>query len=230
MSLRERNTQLTELMDDPACDPERLAATYRRFGAVNRVVSGWGTMYKAFLGPFLRGLGRPARVLDLGCGGGDVVARLAAFAEKDALSVEWTGADPDPRAHAAALASGARGVRFVRADACELLSRGEVFDVVLSNHVVHHLPGEGLRRFVEDSRMLATGIVMHSDIERSRLAYGLYGVGVLPLAAGTFLFTDGLRSIRRSYRADELADALGQDWRVFRPTPFRLLAAATGRA
>ena len=70
--------------------------------------------------------------------------------------------------------------------------------------------------------------MLHSDIRRSRLAYGLYAVGVTPLAPGTFLRTDGLRSIRRSYHVDELADALGEPWRVEPASPFRVLAV--GRA
>ena len=45
-----------------------------------------------------------------------------------------------------------------------------------------------------------------------------------PFAPGTFLRTDGLRSIRRSYRVDELAAALGESWRVSAASPFRILA------
>ena len=70
--------------------------------------------------------------------------------------------------------------------------------------------------------------MLHSDIRRSRLAYGLYAVGVTPFAPGTFLRTDGLRSIRRSYRVDELAAALGEPWRVESASPFRVVAV--GRA
>lgn len=229
MSLRERAVDLTELMDDPSCDPVRLDATYRRFGAVNRVVSGWGAVYRQHLAPSLRSLPRPARVLDLGSGGGDVVVRLARLAERDGLRVDWVGADPDPRAHEAAARRGRDGIRFLCTDSTGLLAAGERFDAVLSNHVLHHLAPDALRRFADDSLALSTGVVLHSDIERSRLAYALFGVGVAPLAAGTFLRTDGLRSIRRSYRPQELADALGRDWTVRRPAPFRLLATASGR-
>ncbi len=231
MTLRERAVDLTEIMDDPACDPVRLAATYRRFGAVNRLVSGWGTVYRARLAPLLRGLGRPARVLDLGSGGGDLLARLDRLAARDGLDVQWTGADPDPRAHEAALRRPASPrIRFVRSDSTALLAAGERFDVVVSNHVLHHLAPEALAGFARDSLDLATGAVLHADIERGRLAYGLYAAGVLPLAPGTFLHTDGLRSIRRSYRVDELAATLGDDWRVDRPAPFRVLATGDGRA
>lgn len=228
--LAQRDTALTELMDDPACDPHALAATYRRFDVVNRLVSAWGRVYRTRVAPELRALGRPARVLDLGCGGGDVVVRLAALAARDGLDVEWMGADPDPRALEAARERRRPGVRFVSASSRELLVAGERFDLVLSNHVLHHLDAPGLRAFADDSLALSRGTVLHADIARGRLAYALYGVGIAPLSAGTFLRVDGLRSIRRSYRAVELAAALGGPWRVETPAPFRVLAVAPGRA
>ncbi|MEV8267776.1 methyltransferase domain-containing protein [Microbacterium sp. NPDC076911] len=226
-----RDEQLRELMDDPECDPERLRATLRRFHTVNRLISGWGTVYRSNLAPFLVGLRRPARVLDLGSGGGDIVLRLAALAETDGLDVEWVGADPDPRAlRAANERPHPPGVTFRAADADDLLRGGERFDAVLSNHVLHHLDSVQIRDFADASAQLSTGIVLHSDIARSRAAYALYAVGITPLAPGTFLRTDGLRSIRRSFRRAELSRVLGKEWAVDTPSAFRLLASRLGHA
>lgn len=232
MSLATRAESLTELMDDPDCDPRRLAATLRRFEFVNRLVTGWGGVYQAVLRPYLAGLDRPARVLDLGSGGGDLVRRLAAFARRDGLDVQWVGADPDPRAHDVALAAEpVPDVSFRCADAGALAREGDTFDVVVSNHVLHHL-GDDLARFLTDSRSLARVLVVHSDIARSRVAYALYSVGILPFAPGTFLLTDGLRSIRRSYTPEELQTVLDHadpgNWSVRTPAAFRLLAVAPG--
>lgn len=232
MSLAVRDERLAEIMDDPFCDPERLRRTLRRFETINRLVSGWGAVYRSTLRPHLAALGRPARVLDLGSGGGDLVARLAAAARRDGLDVAWTGIDPDPRAHEVALARGPLpGVAFRCADAETLLAEGDAFDAVLSNHVLHHL-GADLPGFAAASLTLSRGLVLHSDIARSRLAYGLYAVGVTPFAPGTFLRTDGLRSIRRSYTAAELGAVLRHaspgTWTVRMPVPFRLLAIGRG--
>lgn len=235
MNLSQRDEHLRELMDDPDCDPKRLDATLRRFGLVNRLVAGWDTVYRARLRSLLASLGRPAKVLDIGSGGGDVVTHLARRAHRDGFEVEWTGVDPDPRAHVAALkrasssAATSPTIRFVCADAQVLLDRGETFDVVISNHVLHHLDAAELQEFTEASLQLATTSVLHSDIARSRLAYGLFSVGIIPLAPGTFLRTDGLRSIRRSYQREELAAALGSRWRVSSPAAFRLVAEGAGR-
>lgn len=227
VDLRTRDRALRELMDDPDCDPAVLDATLRRFGIVNRLVSGWGTVYRRRLRPALRG--RRTRVLDLGCGGGDLVERLAGLARRDGLDVEWVGVDPDPRAIAAASVRAGAGIRFRCADAATLVAAGERFDAVVSNHVLHHLDDD-LPGFAADSLALTGGPVLHADIERGRLAYALWAVGVTPLAPGTFLRVDGLRSIRRSYREDELAAVLPDGYTVERPAPFRLLAVGNGRA
>ena len=233
MSLAVRDERLAELMDDPACDPDRLRATLRRFGTINRLISGWGRVYRSTLGPHLSALGRPARVLDLGSGGGDLVRRLAAAAARDGLDVAWTGVDPDPRALEVALEGGPLpGVTFRCADAATLVDEGTVFDAVLSNHVLHHL-GDELPVFAEASLQLSRGLVLHGDIARSSVAYGLYAVGITPFAPGTFLRTDGLRSIRRSYTAEELDAVLERVmpgvWTTQTPAPFRLLARAQVR-
>lgn len=233
MNLSVRDDGLRELMDDPDCDAGRLDATLRRFGTINRLVSGWGGVYRTRLAPFLATLRRPARVLDLGSGGGDLVRRLAALARRDGLEVEWVGADPDPRAHAVASAHTGDGARYVCADAAQLVLAGERFDAVVSNHVLHHLGGE-LPAFVAQSRALSDGLVLHGDIARSRPAFALYAIGITPFAPGTFLRTDGLRSIRRSFTPAELhavldGSAPGQ-WAVSSPAPFRVLAEARGNA
>lgn len=217
-------------MDDPACDARRLHNTFRRFGIVNRLVSGWDALYRARVRPILLEAGPGARVLDLGCGGGDVLARLARLARADGIDAEWIGADPDERARRAQEERTGGGVRFRAADSTALLREGERFDLVVSNHVLHHLDDDALARFAADSRALSRGVVLHADLARSRLAHALYGVGVLPLAPGTFLWTDGLRSIRRSHTTDELASALGSPWRVSAPGRFRVLAEAHGAA
>lgn len=230
MSLAVRDAELEELMDDPECDPRLLAATLRRFGTINRLFSGWGSTYRDRLRPALAALGRPARVLDLGSGGGDLVVRLADLARRDGLEVSWIGADPDPRSLDVARGREGAGIEFRVTDASSLRRAGESFDAVISNHVLHHLGPAELAAFAEDSLALSRGAVIHSDIRRSRAAYGLYTVGITPFAPGTFLRTDGLRSIRRSYHADELGRALGDRWRVESGTPFRVIALGRGDA
>jgi 2-polyprenyl-3-methyl-5-hydroxy-6-metoxy-1,4-benzoquinol methylase len=216
-------------MDDPACDQRALERTYARFGIVNRLVSGWRRVYRERILPLAAaaqrdGTGRLS-ILDVGFGGGDVPVTLARWAARDGVDVRLTAIDPDARAYAFASRRDAPpSVRFRPASSGDLVTAGERFDVVLSNHVLHHLDAAALDGLLADSERLARRIVVHNDIERGALAYQGYQVGITPLSPGSFLRTDGLRSIRRSYTLVELADVVPAGWRVERQSPFRLLA------
>ena len=100
--MRVRDETLRELMDDPQCDEQALLRTVRRFTVVNRAVAGWGAIYRSRLRPYLRTRAdaqreEPVRILDVGCGGGDVTRDLARRAHSDGFAVEICGIDPDPR-------------------------------------------------------------------------------------------------------------------------------------
>ena len=224
-TLSTRADDLRELMDDPDCDPDRLRATLERFTLVNRLVAAWGTVYRSYVRPALAAASGPVRLLDIGCGGGDVLRGLVARARADGFDVTAVGIDPDARSIAVARASRAvPGIDYRLTDSGRLVESGERFDVALSSHVLHHLAPAELRAVLEDSARLATRLALHSDIARSRAAYAAYAVGITPLAPGTFLRTDGLRSIRRSWTPAELGELVPEGWRVERPAPFRLLA------
>ncbi|MGD9607118.1 MAG: class I SAM-dependent methyltransferase [Leucobacter sp.] len=225
MNLSHRDTRLVELMDDPGCDPEQLRRTLRRFALVNRAVSHWGSVYRSHLRPLLGRLGRPARLLDIGCGGGDVVRRLARLAHRDGFEIEALGIDPDPRAIAVARSAKTMpGISFFQAYSRTLVDEGARFDIVISNHLLHHLDESRFEELIADSEALTIDLCVHSDIARGRLAYCAFAVGAAPIAPGSFLLVDGLRSIRRSYTPAELRARLPRAWTVERPGAFRLLA------
>lgn len=221
LDLRRRDVDLVELMDDEAADLAGLRRTYAVFPLVNALVAGWRRAYVERLRPLLD-RDRPTTLLDLGSGGGDLARRLAGWAARDGLRLEVTAVDPDARAHDFASRRPRAGVAYRCASSGDLVAAGESFDVVVSNHVLHHLDDEARRAVLADSERLARRLVLHSDIRRSAVAYVAYAVGTLPLAGTSFVRTDGLRSIRRSWHADELRSAVPPRWRVLRRSPFRL--------
>lgn len=224
VDLRHRETRLAELMDDPACDLDALRRTYRHFAVVNRLVAGWRAVYTRRLRPLLREASGTTTLLDIGSGGGDVPRALARWAARDGVRLDVTAIDPDARAHDFATSRPATpGLTFRRATSTELVAAGERFDLVTSNHVLHHLDPDALSVFLADSAHLARRLVVHSDIERGRLAYGLYAAATTGPFRGSFIHVDGLRSIRRSYRADELQKAVPTGWRASSERPFRVL-------
>jgi len=239
--LATRDPDLVEWMDREDCDPERLRNTYRQFPRINRWVARWPALYRRRIRPVLRSIagnerglegcerGHAIRLLDVGSGGGDLARALQRWGRRDGFRLEVTGIDPDPRALAFARsgvdAEPGPVVDFRQARASDLVAAGERFHLVVSNHVLHHLPPADFRAFLDDVEALATHRIVMSDIERSAVGYALFsGFAGLPLFRNSYIRADGLLSIRRSFTRTELAAALPPGWRVERAFPFRLVA------
>ncbi|MBP2384766.1 methyltransferase domain-containing protein [Paeniglutamicibacter kerguelensis] len=216
-------------MDRPDCDPLLLERTYAQFPLVNRFVSGWRQVYVALIRPALP-RNRTGTILDIGCGGGDITRNLFRWATADGFDVRVVGIDPDARAHDYAVRSAAKAgidptlLEFRRAASSELVSRGERFDVVVSNHVLHHLGPVELAGVFADTERLARTLAIHSDIRRRRSALVFFGLATLPLDRSSYIRRDGLTSIRRSFTADELSRVVRPEWHVYSPGLYRNLA------
>ena len=226
--LRQRDDTATELMDDHDGDVAALARTYERFRLVNAVVSNQRAVYRRWVRPCLSPT-ETRRVLDIGTGGADLPRALLRWARADGLRLEVTAIDPDAHSLDWALAQPADpGLVLRRVSSSELADAGERFEVVTSNHVLHHLDGHQFGALLADSERLAAdgGVAVHADIERSRYGYAGFALGTLPfsrnLLAGSYIRADGLTSIRRSHTAAELAAVLPPGWRVRRGIPSRL--------
>ncbi|WP_375431543.1 class I SAM-dependent methyltransferase [uncultured Friedmanniella sp.] len=229
--LRHRETAVVELMDDPDCDLVALRRTYGRFALVNRLVASWHRTYRQRVRPLLS-RHRTSTLLDLGCGGGDLALALSRWARADGLRLDVVAVDPDPRAYAfVSERPPTPGVRFRLAGSADLVAQGERYDILTSNHLLHHLTAAELAGVLADTERLTDRLALHSDLRRSRTAYAVWAATSWPAAADSFLFTDGLLSIRRSYAPAELAAVVPIGWRVQRQEPFRLLLSwSTGVA
>ncbi len=220
---RHRLTEVRERMEAPDCNAVKLCNTYAQFRAVNTLVSDGRALYRRFLrGPVLRPSGRSATtVLDIGFGGGDIPARWARWAERDGLEIAITAVDTDPRA----LDFVRQGrfpstVTFRRASVEQLLGNGERFDVVVSNHLLHHLAEPEIETLCDATRRLARRRVIHSDIVRSDLAWLAFAALTTPFFHRSYIVADGLTSIRRSFTHRELRRLAPRGWRAERVFPY----------
>lgn len=219
--LRRRAADLREQMDDPACDPALLRATYARFGSVNGMFSGWRTLYRRLLRPRLS-RSHTAHLLDVGFGGGDIPRALLCWAERDGLRLTIKAIDPDPRAAAFARSLPPSPISFEQVGTGGLLRRGEHFDFVISNHLLHHLSDAEVAQLCTESAMLGE-VVLHNDIARADSAYLGFAALTGPFFRGSLITPDGLTSVRRAYTPAELRAAVPAGWQVSRPYPYRLL-------
>ena len=223
--LTQRNENLIEWMDRPDCDANLLNNTYHQFTTINRLLSGWESIYKQKIRPILESTQGVSTILDIGCGGGDIIKYLHQLCQKDQLNVRFTGIDPDTRSiQFLSSQKWPENIQFHAASSAQLVEKNQQFDIVISNHLMHHLDNESLNGLCRDAEKLSRRLVLFSDIERSDFGYVAFSLFSPLIFRQSYIVSDGQISIKRSFRKDELQQILPDGWQVKPKFPFRLLA------
>lgn len=207
MALREAG--LRERMDGPLTFADWMAAS-RDIARVNR----WTRAYAptlAFLERVVtqRGVGyEPLHIVDVGCGHGDVLRRVAKWAAQRSVPVRLTGVDLHEYAE--------RGARLCARE--ERMPGGQIewctadvfalkleqpADVVISSLFTHHLSHVEVVRFLQWSEANARCGWIVNDLRRSARAYKLYDRAARWARLHPLVVEDGLVSLRRAFVAGE---------------------------
>lgn len=217
-------------MDADDLDADTYAAVLADLARVNRItLAGRPTL--RFLDRVARETGR-LKLLDVGYGHGDMLRRIARWAERRGIAAELVGVDLNPRSAAVARAATPPGmtIDFRTGDYAGLAGQG--FDVVLSSLVAHHMSEPELTAFLKFMEAQASRGWLVNDLHRHGFAY--HGYPLLAAAMGwhPIVRADGRTSIARAFRPAEwrvlLARAgVADKARIVRRFPFRLCVERT---
>ncbi|MEL6134019.1 MAG: methyltransferase domain-containing protein, partial [Bacteroidota bacterium] len=92
--LENRSTQ-AEIMDDLSCEGEVVNQTLRELNTINRLLGGNHLSIQG-LDELSREKEQVLTVADLGCGGGDILIRMAEWARKKGKKMKFVGIDANP--------------------------------------------------------------------------------------------------------------------------------------
>jgi 2-polyprenyl-3-methyl-5-hydroxy-6-metoxy-1,4-benzoquinol methylase len=213
-----------ELMDDPALDPATFHAVLADLAKVNRLTFAYRPTL-AFLGRAV-GTRDRFRLLDVGFGDGDMLRKIAGWAQRRGMAAELTGIDLNPRSLAAAQAVPSPGapIRYLTGDYAELA--GEGFDCVVSSLVAHHMTDEELAAFLRFMEREAAAGWFVNDLHRHGVAHAAWPLLASAMGWHRIVRLDGHTSIARSFRPAEWRALLAHEGlteaRVRRWFPFRL--------
>lgn len=217
-----------EIMDDPALDEATYVDVVHDLAQVNGVTMAYRPTL-AFLDHAI-GNRKKFRLLDVGFGDGDMLRRIALWAEKRGIKTDLVGVDLNPRSLAAARDATPDGspIDYRIGDYADLArpNDGDGWDCIISSLVAHHMTREQLAAFLRFMDAEARAGWLVNDLHRHILAYAGFPMLAAIMRWHRVVKHDGHMSIARSYRAAEwpliLAEADVQDARVFRVFPFRL--------
>lgn len=198
-------------MDQP-CTYEQFRACLVDLAQVNRLTLAYRPTMRWLAQHFSRPRSsQPLRIVDVGCGGGDMLRRIEAWAGRNNIPVTLTGVDLNPHAIQAALEFTAprSAIQYVLGDACTVASTG--VDVVVSSLMTHHLEDPEIVTLLSWMDRTAARGWFINDLARGPKAHFLFGQLARVMRWHRFVQHDGPVSIRRGFRSD--------DW-------LRLLAAA----
>ncbi len=201
--LRTRNRQ-PERMDQPNVDPQE----HRQALLALERINGW-SLTSRILWPALRDLAKaspsPIRVLDLGCGGGDVLLSLWKRANRAKLPMIFVGFDMSPTAIGYARERAASLKRDVAFEVCDVLQADlpNDFDVVTCSLFLHHLSESDAQELLGRMAKVTRRLVLVNDLSRSILGYWLAYFGTRVLSRSSLAHYDGPISVEGAFTPEE---------------------------
>jgi SAM-dependent methyltransferase len=200
-----RRAHLTELMDEP-CRYEEFRDCLRDLEQVNRITGAYRPTLR-WLEQFVGGGNEPLHIVDVGCGGGDMLRRIEAWARRRGIDVRLTGIDLNPYAARAAreFSSAGSAIEWVTGDAFSYRPSSPV-SIVTSSLFTHHLTDCAIVEFLMWMEKTARRGWFINDLHRMRMPY--YGFKMLAwvMRWHRFVRHDGPVSIRRSFLREDWED------------------------
>lgn len=117
-------------------------------------------------------LAQPLTILDVGCGGGDMLRQIWRWAEQEGISVNLIGVDINPFSKQSAekrMPAGAP-IDIVTADLFSFMPANGA-DIIISSLFTHHLSDEALQRFIRWMETHAKRGWLISDLHRHPIPY-----------------------------------------------------------
>jgi SAM-dependent methyltransferase len=202
-----QRAELSELMDGP-CSYEELRDCLRDIAKVNRLTMAYRPTIQ-WLERVVNSDSRALRIVDVGCGYGDMLRRIERWAAKRGVDVELIGVDLNADAvRAAREASVGKKIEWIAGDVYSCAAAAEA-DVVISSLLTHHLTEDEIVRFLGWMEGTARVGWFVNDLHRQAVPYYFFRA----LAAGAgwhrFVRNDGPVSIRRSFVVEDWRRMLG---------------------
>jgi len=198
-------SNLPEMMDDFAMEGEILRDALDKIAKINQLLGGNKITIEGV--KFLL-KGKPKqqliRIIDLGCGNGDMLRALADFAQKNDLSFSLTGIDANNFTiqHAKSLSVAYPNINFECKDIFE--SFNTECDIMLCTLTLHHFKDEEIIHLLENIKSFVEVGIVINDLHRSALAYRLFEAVCYVFNLNDMSREDGLVSILRGFKKADL--------------------------
>ena len=149
-------------------------------------------------------------VLDIACGGGEILRGLSKIAYSRGIRLKCLGLDINPKSVAFASSKSEDGkfeISYEVGDVIKAIPEG--FDVVISTLFLHHLTeAEVLGLLAKINKSSNEGLILIHDLKRSRRGYALAFLATQLLSRSKIVRKDALLSVEGAFSKIEMRSIL----------------------
>ena len=189
---------------------KELAFINRLFGSTRAILSG--------IRKLMEGASEQTwRIVDLGCGGGDILMEVAAWFQRKQLSATFIGIDGNPASieHARTIAQAMPDITWQTEDILDPDFCIPPCDIVISSHFLYHLKEEQLTAFLEQQSIHCTRGWVISELIRNKWAPFGFHIVCRTLGFSNLTRQDGILAIERAMKLSEWRKILNRANRKF---------------
>lgn len=195
-----------EIMDDFNLEGKALRKNLDILSGINRWLGGNHVSLNG-IEKLIKGLPKSKElvIVDLGCGNGDMLRRVASLGRKKGYTFKLIGIDAnkDSIAYAKLLSLSDANISFLQMNIFSEAFKELEYDIALSTLFLHHLSDEEILDQLNLLKKQARVGIVVNDLHRNKLAYFLFNL-ISFFINNKIIRNDGLVSIQRGFKKNEL--------------------------
>ena len=200
-------TEAPEIMDDFALEGETLRDALDKIAKINQLLGG-NELTLHGINKLLLNVdkNRIFKIIDVGCGNGDMLRKLADYGKKNNLKLDLLGIDANQFTinHAEKLSENYGNIKYSCENIFDDKFKELKYDIVLCTLTLHHFKdNEIIDLLTVFYKNAVLGIVIN-DLQRSAIAYRLFQILCVVFQLNKMSRDDGLTSILRGFKKQEL--------------------------
>ena len=200
-------TDQVEIMDDFTLEGEILRDALDKIAKINQLLGG-NQLTLQGVKQLLTGTEaqQTITIVDVGCGNGDMLRTLADFGKKRRMNFKLIGIDANDFTiqHARALSKEYENISYRCEDVFETSFKELEYDIVLCTLTLHHFKEFEIIKLLSVFQKNAKQGMVINDLQRSAISYRLFQLLCLVFRLNTMSREDGLISILRGFKKQEL--------------------------
>lgn len=165
-------------------------------------------------------------IVDLGCGGGDNLIRIAKWLNSQNKQLNLIGIDGNQNSLDYAKEKSDFDIEFIQADILDPDFELPECDLFISSHFIYHFEDKELVSFLKRSHSKVKKAMIFSELRRSLIATVLFYP--LSIFFSKMVRNDGIKAIRRSFTRREMKELIAKagfkNYTIKNRLIFRLLA------